>query len=326
MRGVVTHNNAAGNAILQTSDRDKTARGTIVSDFEKQRDKIKSARGFIAALDQSGGSTPKALGLYGVASDSWSNEAEMFGLVHEMRTRIITSPAFTGERILGAILFEDTMDRQIEGIPTAQYLWSKKQVVPFLKIDKGLADEEGGVQVMKPMPGLDALLDKARRHGIFGTKMRSVIKQARDVGIEAVVAQQFEVARQILAAGLVPIVEPEVDINCPDKREAEEMLKQQILEELMALGDDRQVMLKLTLPETDNFYGDLIAHPQVLRVVALSGGYSREEANQRLARQKNMVASFSRALSEGLSKQQSDDEFNRMLDQSIQSIFDASVA
>jgi fructose-bisphosphate aldolase, class I len=297
-----------------------------VSDFEKQREKIKSARGFIAALDQSGGSTPKALGLYGIAPDSWSNDAEMFDLVHEMRTRIITSPAFTGERILGAILFEATMDREIEGIPTAQFLWSRKQVVPFLKIDKGLADEQDGVQMMKPMPDLDALLDKARRHGIFGTKMRSVIKQASDAGVDAVVRQQFEVARQILAAGLVPIVEPEVDIKCPDKREAEEMLKQAILEELTALDGAKQVMLKLTLPETDNFYGDLIAHPQVLRVVALSGGYSREEANQRLARQKNMVASFSRALTEGLSKQQSDAEFNRMLDQSIQSIYDASVA
>jgi fructose-bisphosphate aldolase, class I len=297
-----------------------------VSDFEKQRNKIKSAKGFIAALDQSGGSTPKALGLYGVEPNSWSNEAEMFDLVHQMRTRIITSPAFTGERILGAILFEDTMDRDIEGVPTAEYLWARKQVVPFLKVDKGLADEQDGVQMLKPIPELDALLDKAKRNGVFGTKMRSVIKQANDAGVRKVVAQQFEVAEQILRAGLVPIVEPEVDIRCPDKREAEELLKQEILERLTALADERQVVLKLTLPELDNFYGDLIAHPQVLRVVALSGGYSRAEANQRLARQKNMVASFSRALTEGLTKQQSDAEFNTMLDESIQSIYDASVA
>jgi fructose-bisphosphate aldolase, class I len=296
-----------------------------VSDFEKQREKIKSAKGFIAALDQSGGSTPKALGLYGVDSGAWSTDAEMFALVHQMRARIITSPAFTGERILGAILFEDTMDRDIEGVPTAEYLWSRKQVVPFLKIDKGLAEEQKGGQLMKPMPDLDALLDKAKGKGIFGTKMRSVIKQANDATVEAVVRQQFEVARQIIGAGLVPIVEPEVDIGCPDKREAEELLKQAILEELTALGSDQQVMLKLTLPELDNFYGDLIAHPQVLRVVALSGGYSREEANRRLARQNNMVASFSRALTEGLSKQQSDAEFNAMLDRAIQSIYDASV-
>jgi fructose-bisphosphate aldolase, class I len=296
-----------------------------VSDFEKQREKIKSAKGFIAALDQSGGSTPKALGLYGVDSGAWSTDAEMFALVHQMRARIITSPAFTGERILGAILFEDTMDRDIEGVPTAEYLWSRKQVVPFLKIDKGLAEEQKGGQLMKPMPDLDALLDKAKGKGIFGTKMRSVIKQANDATVDAVVRQQFEVARQIIGAGLVPIVEPEVDIGCPDKREAEELLKQAILEELTALGSDQQVMLKLTLPELDNFYGDLIAHPQVLRVVALSGGYSREEANRRLARQNNMVASFSRALTEGLSKQQSEAEFDAMLDRSIQSIFDASV-
>jgi fructose-bisphosphate aldolase, class I len=296
-----------------------------VSDFDKQREKIKSARGFIAALDQSGGSTPKALGLYGVDSSAWSSDAEMFELVHQMRARIITSPAFTGERILGAILFEDTMDREIEGIPTAEYLWSRKQVVPFLKVDKGLAEERNGGQTMKPMPDLDALLDKAKRKGIFGTKMRSVIKQANDATIDAVVKQQFELARQIIGAGLMPIVEPEVDIGCPDKREAEELLKQAILEELTALGSDKQVVLKLTLPELDNFYGDLIAHPQVLRVVALSGGYPREEANRRLARQNNMVASFSRALTEGLSKQQSEAEFDAMLDRSIQSIFDASV-
>jgi fructose-bisphosphate aldolase, class I len=297
-----------------------------VSDFDKQREKIKSAKGFIAALDQSGGSTPKALGLYGVDSSAWSSEAEMFQVVHQMRTRIITSPAFTGERILGAILFEDTMDREVEGIPTADYLWGRKQVVPFLKVDKGLADERDGGQMMKPMPDLDGLLDKARRKGIFGTKMRSVIKQANDVTVDQIVRQQFELARQIIGAGLVPIVEPEVDIGCPDKREAEEMLKQAILEQLMSLAADQQVMLKLTLPELDNFYGDLIAHPQVLRVVALSGGYSRDEANRRLARQKNMVASFSRALTEGLSKQQSDAEFNATLDRTIQSIYDASVS
>jgi fructose-bisphosphate aldolase, class I len=297
-----------------------------VSDYERQRDKIKSAKGFIAALDQSGGSTPKALSLYGVEPSAWSNDDEMFDLVHQMRARIITSPAFTGERILGAILFEDTMDREIEGVPTAEYLWVRKQVVPFLKIDKGLADEKGGVQMLKPIPGLDALLERAKDNGIFGTKMRSVIKQANSAGVRDVVKQQFELAAGIIAAGLVPIVEPEVDIRCPDKREAEELLKQEILEALTALDDERKVMLKLTLPELDNFYGDLIAHPQVLRVVALSGGYSRAEANERLARQKNMVASFSRALTEGLSKQQSDAEFNAALDQSIQSIYDASVA
>ncbi|MFU8814167.1 MAG: fructose bisphosphate aldolase [Pseudomonadales bacterium] len=297
-----------------------------MSDFEKQREKIKSAKGFIAALDQSGGSTPKALRLYGVEEDAWSNDEEMFELVHQMRARIITSPAFTGERILGAILFEGTMDRAIDGTPTAEYLWNTKNVVPFLKIDKGLADEEHGVQMMKPIPGLDALLDKAKHNGIFGTKERSVIKQANDHGIRLVVQQQFELAENVIAAGLVPIVEPEVDIACPDKRQAEEMLKDEILKALTALGDDKQVMLKLTLPELENIYGDLIAHPQVLRVVALSGGYSRAEANERLARQQNMVASFSRALTEGLSKQQSDEEFNAMLDASIQSIYDASNA
>jgi fructose-bisphosphate aldolase, class I len=297
-----------------------------VSDFEKQRDKMKSGKGFVAALDQSGGSTPKALALYGIEANAWSSEAEMFDLVHQMRTRIITSPAFNGDRILGAILFEDTMDRQIDGVPTAGYLWGRKQVVPFLKVDKGLADEDDGAQMMKPMPELDALLDRAKRNGIFGTKMRSVIKQANDAGVGKVVRQQFEVAGRILDAGLIPIVEPEVDIRCPDKGEAEELLKQEILEELTRLGSDRQVMLKLTLPELDNFYGDLIAHPQVLRVVALSGGYSRAEANQRLARQKNMVASFSRALTEGLTKQQSDADFNARLDEAIQSIYDASVA
>ena len=300
-----------------------TARQTV-SDFDKQFEKMGSAPGFIAALDQSGGSTPKALRLYGIEEDAWSNEEEMFELVHQMRTRIITSPAFTGERILGAILFENTMDREIEGKPTAEYLWDVKHVVPILKVDKGLADEDDGVQVMKPMPHLDDLLARAKENGIFGTKMRSVIKQASPTGIEAVVRQQFETARKIIAAGLVPIVEPEVDIHCPDKAEAEALLKAAILEELNILDDDQRVMLKLTLPEQKNFYGDLIAHPNVLRVVALSGGYSREEANQRLAEQNGMVASFSRALTEGLSKQQSDAAFNAMLDQSIQSIYDAS--
>tara|TARA_Y100001933_G_scaffold74528_1_gene75801 strand:- start:5642 stop:6535 length:894 start_codon:yes stop_codon:yes gene_type:complete len=295
-----------------------------VSDFDKQLEKMGSAPGFIAALDQSGGSTPKALGLYGIEEDAWSNDEEMFELVHQMRTRIITSPAFSGERILAAILFENTMDREIEGKPTAEYLWDVKHVVPILKVDKGLADENDGVQVMKPMPHLDDLLVRAKENGIFGTKMRSVIKQASPTGIEAVVRQQFETARKIIAAGLVPIVEPEVDIHCPDKAEAEGLLKTAILEQLNTLDPSQRVMLKLTLPEQKNFYGDLIAHPNVLRVVALSGGYSREEANERLAEQNGMVASFSRALTEGLSKQQSDAEFNALLDQSIQSIYDAS--
>ncbi len=295
-----------------------------MSDFDKQLEKMGSAPGFIAALDQSGGSTPKALGLYGIEEDAWSNDEEMFELVHQMRTRIITSPAFSGERILAAILFENTMDREIEGKPTAEYLWDVKHVVPILKVDKGLADENDGVQVMKPMPHLDDLLVRAKENGIFGTKMRSVIKQASPTGIEAVVRQQFETARKIIAAGLVPIVEPEVDIHCPDKAEAEGLLKTAILEQLNTLDPSQRVMLKLTLPEQKNFYGDLIAHPNVLRVVALSGGYSREEANERLAEQNGMVASFSRALTEGLSKQQSDAEFNALLDQSIQSIYDAS--
>ena len=295
-----------------------------MSDFDKQLEKMGSAPGFIAALDQSGGSTPKALRLYGIEEDAWSNEDEMFDLVHQMRTRIITSPAFTGERILAAILFENTMDREIEGKPTAEYLWDVKHVVPILKVDKGLADEDDGVQLMKPMPHLDDLLARAKENGIFGTKMRSVIKQASPTGIEAVVRQQFEVARKIIAAGLVPIVEPEVDIKCPDKAEAEGLLKTAILESLNTLEPDQKVMLKLTLPEQKNLYGDLIAHPNVLRVVALSGGYSREEANHRLAEQNGMVASFSRALTEGLSKQQSDAEFNALLDESIQSIYDAS--
>jgi fructose-bisphosphate aldolase class I len=295
-----------------------------VSDFDQQLQKIRTKPGFIAALDQSGGSTPKALKLYGISSDAWSNDEEMFAVVHQMRTRIITSPSFNGDRILGAILFENTMDRDIKGQPTATYLWKAKNVVPFLKVDKGLADEKDGVQLMKPMPELDALLKKAKSKGIFGTKMRSVIKQANKAGIDAIVKQQFDVGRQIVAAGLVPIIEPEVDIKCPDKAKAEDMLHAAIMKQLNALGPKELVMLKLTLPEKDNLYADCIAHRNVAKVVALSGGYSREEANKRLARQKGMVASFSRALSEGLSAQQTEAEFDAMLDTSIASIFKAS--
>jgi len=290
----------------------------------KQLEKIRNAPGFIAALDQSGGSTPKALGLYGISSDAWSNDEEMFGVVHQMRTRIITSPAFNGDRILGAILFENTMDRQIEGQPTAAYLWNVKNVVPFLKVDKGLASEADGVQLMKPMPDLDALLKKAKAAGIFGTKMRSVIKQANAKGIKAIVDQQFEIGRRIVAAGLVPIIEPEVDIKCPDKAGAEKILHAEIMKHLDELSANETVMLKLTLPEKDNLYANCIAHPNVARVVALSGGYSRDEANERLSRQNGMVASFSRALAEGLSAQQSDAEFNATLDASIASIAAAS--
>jgi len=295
-----------------------------VSAFDQQLEKIRNDKGFIAALDQSGGSTPKALAAYGVGPEAWSNDEEMFLVVHEMRTRIITSDAFTGERILGAILFENTMDRDIEGKPSAEYLWEVKHVVPFLKVDKGLAEAADGVQLMKPMPGLDDLLARARDHGVFGTKMRSVIKEANPAGIKAVVAQQFEIGRQILAAGLVPIIEPEIDIHCPDKQAAEQMLRHELLAELNVLDADQKVMLKLTLPEEDGFYADCVAHPNVLRVVALSGGYSRDEANARLARNHGVVASFSRALTEGLSAQQSDAEFDRMLDGSIASIYEAS--
>ena len=290
----------------------------------EQLEKIKTAPGFIAALDQSGGSTPKALGLYGVTPDAWSNDDEMFTVVHEMRTRIMTSPSFGGDRILGAILFENTMDREVEGQPTASYLWNVKNVVPFLKVDKGLADVENGAQVMNPIPGLDALLEKANAAGVFGTKMRSVIKEANAAGIKAVVDQQFEIGRRIVAAGLVPIIEPEVDINCPDKAAAEDILLSEIMGQLDSLGADEIVMLKLTLPEKDDLYDGCVAHANVARVVALSGGYSREEANDRLSRQHGMVASFSRALAEGLSAQQSDDEFNATLDQSIASIAAAS--
>ena len=291
---------------------------------EQQMEKVKTKPGFIAALDQSGGSTPKALKLYGVSEDAWSNDVEMFTVVHEMRTRIITSPAFNGDRILGAILFENTMDREIDGQPSASYLWNVKNIVPFLKVDKGLDQEADGAKLMKPMPALDALLEKAKSNKIFGTKMRSVVEQANPTGIKAIVDQQFEIGRRIATEGLVPIIEPEVNIHCPDKSAAEDMLHDGIMEHLNSLNVDETVMLKLTLPEKDNLYADCIAHSNVARVVALSGGYSREEANQRLSRQNGMVASFSRALSEGLSAQQTDEEFNGTLDSSIASIFEAS--
>ncbi len=291
---------------------------------QQQLQQMKTHPGFIAALDQSGGSTPGALRLYGIKEGAWSNEDEMFGIVHQMRTRMITSPSFTGERIIGAILFENTMDRDIEEQPTADYLWNVKRVVPFLKVDKGLATEKDGVQLMKPMPALTALLEKAKAKRIFGTKMRSVIKQASEAGIKDIVNQQFELAAQIIAAELLPIVEPEIDIHCPEKARAEGLLKAAILEKLNQLPAGQLVMLKLTLPEQDNFYADFVKHPKVLRVVALSGGYSRQEANDRLRRNHGIIASFSRALAEGLSAQQSDAEFNAMLDKSIQSIFEAS--
>ncbi len=294
-----------------------------VDDFNQQLDRMKSNDGFIAALDQSGGSTPKALGLYGVTEDAWSSDEEMFTEVHNMRTRIMTSPSFTGERILGAILFENTLDRDVEGRPSADYLWNEKKVVPFLKVDKGLQELKDGVQLMKPIPQLDELLKKAKAKNIFGTKMRSVIKEYNEGGIQTVVAQQFEMGKQIIAAGLVPIIEPEVDINCPDKAKAEAFLKAAIMENLNTLGDDH-VMLKLTLPEEDNLYTDCQNHKNTVRVVALSGGYPREESNTRLSRQKGMIASFSRALSEGLNVNQTATEFDKMLDGSIESIFQAS--
>jgi fructose-bisphosphate aldolase, class I len=293
-------------------------------DFKDQLAKMRTDPGFIAALDQSGGSTPGALRAYGIKDDAWSNEEQMFAIVHQMRTRIITSPVFTGERILGAILFENTIDRDIEGKRTADYLWNVKRIVPFLKVDKGLAAESRGVQLMKPMPELAALLDKANGKRIFGTKMRSVVKQANAAGIKDIVTQQFAIARQIVAAGLVPIVEPEVDIHCPDKAKAEDVLKAAILSELDALPADHLVMLKLTLPEKDDLYAEFVGHPKVVRVVALSGGYTREEGNRRLRRNHGVVASFSRALVEGLSAQQSDAEYNALLNASIQSIFEAS--
>jgi fructose-bisphosphate aldolase, class I len=291
---------------------------------EQQQQQMKTHPGFIAALDQSGGSTPKALQQYGIKEGAWSNDDEMFSIVHQMRTRIITSPAFSGKRIIAAILFEDTMNRDITGKPTGDYLWNEKQVVPFLKVDKGLASEQDGVQLMKPMPGLAALLDTAKKKGMFGTKMRSVIKEANGAGIKNIVAQQFEIGGQIISAGLVPILEPEVDIHCREKAKAELMLKEAILKKLSDLPADQVVMLKLTIPDQDDFYVDLIRHPKVLRVVALSGGYTRDQANDRLRRNHGLIASFSRALVEGLSAQQSDAEFNAMLDKYVQSIFDAS--
>jgi fructose-bisphosphate aldolase class I len=292
----------------------------------EQLARMRSGRGFIAALDQSGGSTPKALALYGIPESQWSGDAQMFDLIHEMRSRMVRSRAFDGRRVLGVILFEGTMDREIDGVGSAQYLWSRKQVVPFLKVDKGLAEARDGVQVMKPMPGLDELLVRATAKGIFGTKMRSVIALANEAGVREVVAQQFQIGRRILAAGLVPIIEPEVDIKSPQKAEAERLLKAALRTELDAQPPDWPVMLKLTLPSTADFYADLVAHPSVLRVVALSGGYSREEANRRLAENRGVIASFSRALTEGLSARQSDDDFDAMLDATIQSIYDASVA
>ena len=292
---------------------------------EQHLHKVRFDRGFIAALDQSGGSTPKALALYGVPEDAYSGDDEMFAVMHEMRSRIITSPSFNGDRVLGSILFENTMDRQIEGRDSAEYLWTVKQVVPFLKVDKGLAGEVDGVQVMKPIPDLDALLARATDKGLFGTKMRSVIKLANDAGVKSVVDQQFDIGRQILAAGLVPIIEPEIDIHSPQKGEAEALLEAAILEQLGQLAPGQYVMLKLTLPEIDDFYADLVKHPNVLRVVALSGGYGRGEANARLARNHGVIASFSRALTEGLSVQQSDEEFDAMLNDSIAAIFEASV-
>lgn len=292
---------------------------------KEQLDKVASGKGFIAALDQSGGSTPKALKLYGVEESAYKNEAEMFDLVHAMRARIVGSPAFTGERVLGAILFEMTMDRQFDGQDAAAYLWDKKKVVPFLKVDKGLADEADGVQLMKPMPGLDSLLARAVAKGVFGTKMRSVVNAANAKGIDAVVAQQFEVGKQILAAGLMPIIEPEVNIKATDKKEAEALLKAAILKQLDALGADQTVMLKLSIPTVDGFYSELVQHPKVVRVVALSGGYSRDESNAMLAKNPGVIASFSRALTEGLSAQQADAEFDAALDKAVESIYRASI-
>lgn len=289
-------------------------------------EKVISQNGFVAALDQSGGSTPKALKLYGVEESEYDGDEAMFAKVHEMRTRIITDQAFDGQRVLGAILFENTLDRDIAGKSSAHYLWQEKQVVPFLKVDKGLADEANGVQLMKPMPELDQLLAKANTQDVFGTKMRSVIKQANVEGIKAVVAQQFEVGKQIIAAGLVPIIEPEVDINCPQKAEAEALLKQALIENLQQLNADQKVMLKVTLPEQANFYKECIEQANVIKVVALSGGYSRDESNTRLSNNTGMIASFSRALTQGLSAQQSDTDFNSTLNETIESIYQASIA
>jgi len=299
-----------------------------MSAYEAQFEKMANADGFIAALDQSGGSTPKALRLYGVSDDAYTvGEESMYDKVHEMRTRIITSPSFTGDKILAAILFEMTMDREIEGKPTAQYLWEDKKVVPLLKVDKGLAAEENGVQLMKPNPGLGDLLKRAKEEkGIFGTKMRSVVKLANAEGVKAIVEQQFEVGKQIVAAGLVPIIEPEVDIHSPEKKEAEDLLKASIMDQLNKLEPDQKVMLKLSLPTVDNLYKECIEHPNCVRVVALSGGYKREEANEILARNDKMIGSFSRALTEGLNVEQSDEEYNKLLGDAIDSIYNASKA
>jgi fructose-bisphosphate aldolase class I len=291
----------------------------------QQLERMRSSKGFIAALDQSGGSTPKALSLYGVSEAEYSGEVQMFDAMHAMRSRMVKSKSFQGARVLGAILFEGTMDRDIDGLGSAEFLWAKKQVIPFLKVDKGLADEHDGVQVMKPMPELDALLQRAVKKGIFGTKMRSVIKLANKVGIEAVVAQQFAVARQIISHGLVPIIEPEVDIKSPEKAAAEVLLREALLAELNQQPATQPVMLKLTLPDTANFYAELVRHPSVLRVVALSGGYSRDEANRRLGENHGVIASFSRALSEGLLARQSEAEFDALLGATIQEIYAASI-
>ena len=295
-----------------------------MSIFEQQHQKMLTASGFIAALDQSGGSTPKALKLYGVDESAYNGDEEMFAAVHQMRSRIITSTRFSGDRILASILFENTLDRTIEGLPTARYLWQEKNIVPILKVDKGLADEQRDVQIMKPMPDLDALLEKAKAQGVYGTKMRSVIKRANAEGVEQVVAQQFDIGKQIIAAGLVPIIEPEIDIHSADKADAEFLLKAQLLLQLDQLQEGQQVMLKLTLPEQANFYCECIEHANVIKVVALSGGYSRAEANARTADNRGMIARFSRALTEGLSAQQSDAEFNQQLDESIEAIYQAS--
>ena len=293
---------------------------------QEQATRMTEVKGFIAALDQSGGSTPKALRAYGIQDDAYSSDAEMFDLVHAMRSRLITSPSFTSEKVLAAILFEMTMDREIEGIPTAQYLWEKKGIVPLLKIDKGLADEENDVQVMKPMPELDKLLDRGVEKGIFGTKERSVINAANGEGIQAVVDQQFEIGKQVLAKGMVPILEPEVTISIDDKEEAEELLKAALLKGLDDIPEGQQVMIKVSIPTVDNFYEDLINHPKVMRVVALSGGYERDDANERLSRNKGLIASFSRALLEGLTADQSQEEFDNTLATTIDGIYKASIA
>ncbi|MBT2569622.1 fructose bisphosphate aldolase [Planococcus sp. ISL-110] len=292
---------------------------------QEQMEFVKNGKGFIAALDQSGGSTPKALALYGVSEDQYSTEEEMYDLIHEMRTRVMTAPSFNSDSIIGAILFEQTMDRKVEGHYTPDYLWQKKGVVPFLKVDKGLADEEHGVQVMKLISDLDSVLKRANERNIFGTKMRSVIKEANPEGIKKVVEQQFEIGKQILAAGLVPILEPEVDINSKDKEQSEKILKEEMLKHLDQLSEDQNVMIKITIPAVDNYYKELIDHPRVVRVVALSGGYKREDANQKLAANEGLIASFSRALSEGVSASQSDEEFNAMLENSIKGIYEASI-